>query len=262
MSPALLELLDSDRVRLDYLGLTRLEALDQELDLALQYGPALLHIFESAGKRPDIEAVYDWNYINKSIERAGSPHVGLHLQLKAEDWPEPIEIGHQERIQSKKIGERLIHNFTVANGKLSCSVLFENVPYYGFEGTVRTAIEPALMWNLVRVGVDMLLDVAHLRCTAYHLGVDVYSLASSWPLSAVREIHVSGPTIVDGKGLMDSHAALCDEDHKILEWLLKRTNAEVLTLEYGGTDPNYEMIEADVSAELVRQLTTLGRLIS
>jgi uncharacterized protein (UPF0276 family) len=262
LSTAIIGLLQENRVRLGYLGLTRLDVLEQELDLALQYKPALLHIFESAGEKPQITGSYDWEYINKAIERAGSPHIGLHLQLKPEDWPAPIEIKYQDRHIARKIVEHLINNFAVVKRKLRCPVLFENVPYYGFRGTLRICVEPALMWQLVHGGIGMLLDVAHLRCTAYHLGVDVYSLASAWPLSSVREIHVSGSTIVEGKGLMDSHATLSEEDYEILDWLLERTNPEVVTLEYGGTDPEFEMMEDNVSAELEKQLKVLDGMIS
>jgi uncharacterized protein (UPF0276 family) len=155
-----------------------------------------------------------------------------------------------------------MRNFSAVKKAAQCPVLFENLPYSGFHGTARITVEPALMWQLVKEGIGMLLDVAHLRCTAYHLGVDVCALASSWPLSAVREIHLSGPTVIDGQGLMDSHAAMADEDYTVFEWLLGHTQAEVVTLEYGGTDPKFEMLEEDISGELVKQLTALGEFLA
>ena len=61
MSLPLIELLEGERVQLDFLGLTRLDVLNDELDLALRYKPALLHIFESAGHYPDLAERYDWD---------------------------------------------------------------------------------------------------------------------------------------------------------------------------------------------------------
>lgn len=80
---------------------------------------------------------------------------------------------------------------------LTCPLLLENMDYMGTElkpgyGVFRTSVEPALMWALVEEeGVGVLLDLAHLRITAHHLGVDTRAFARSLPLHAVRELHVS-----------------------------------------------------------------------
>lgn len=100
-------------------------------------------------------------------------------------------------------------------------------------GVFRTSVEPALMWQLLKEeGAGVLLDLAHLRVTASHLGVDARAFARSLPLHAVREIHVCGPVHIGGVGLRDDHQELGDDDYALLEWTLGPTNAQILTLEY------------------------------
>ncbi len=150
---------------------------------------------------------------------------------------------------------------------LACPLLLENMDYMGTElkpgyGVFRTSVEPALMWALVEEeGVGVLLDLAHLRITAHHFGVDARAFARSLPLHAVRELHVCGPTYVEGLGLRDDHQELMEDDYALLEWVLTRTNAEVLTLEYPKARTVRQTFGAQVEA-LERQLNRLKTMTS
>ncbi|MEO7911118.1 MAG: DUF692 family multinuclear iron-containing protein [Roseiflexaceae bacterium] len=64
------------------------------------------------------------------------------------------------------------------------------------------------------------------------------------PLDRVRQLHISGPRLRDGV-LFDAHEMLLNEDYALLEWVLRRTKPQALTLEY-----NRE--EAELGAELAR----------
>ncbi len=105
-----------------------------------------------------------------------------------------------------------------------------------------------------------MLDLAHLRVTAYHLGLDVYAFARSLPLGKVREIHVSGPAFVDGLGLRDDHQELAEADYALLGWVLPMTDAEIVTLEYPKARTVIETFDGQVAA-LERQLSRLRALI-
>ena len=107
----------------------------------------------------------------------------------------------------------------------------------------------------------MLLDLAHLRVTAYHLGLDVYAFARSLPLGKVREIHVSGPVYIPGLGLRDDHQELTEADYALLGWTLPLTNAEIVTLEYPKARTVKRTFDEQVVA-LEDQLTKLSALIN
>jgi uncharacterized protein (UPF0276 family) len=260
-SAALVELLRAGRVAVDYLCLTRLEAVEEELREARAFSPVLIHVLGRAGVPPETWDSLDWQRLNRVIARADAPHVALHLDIRAEDWPRGVDLRAQERNETTEMIERIQAAFENAAQRLDCPLLFENVPYYGYRGAHRVCADPALMWQLAAKGVGMLLDVAHLRCTAYHLGVDVRGLARSMPLGAVRELHVSGPTAGEQDGLRDTHGVLSEEDYKLLAWLLEETDPAVVTLEYGGTDPAFEMEEADMAGSLQLQLYRLRDLV-
>lgn len=149
--------------------------------------------------------------------------------------------------------------------QLACPLLLENMDYMGSEltpgyGVFRTSVEPALMWQLVEEeGAGVLLDLAHLRITASHLGVDARAFARSLPLYAVREIHVCGPRYVDGVGLRDDHQELGEGDYALLEWNMERADAQLLTLEYPKAQTMRLPFDAQLEA-LERQLNRLKAL--
>ncbi len=155
----------------------------------------------------------------------------------------------------------------VLRDRLEVPLLLENMDYMGRElkpgyGVFRTSFEPALMWGLVEdEGVGVLLDLAHLRITADHLGVDAKAFARALPLHAVRELHVCGPVFIEGVGLRDDHQKMTEADYALLEWTLAHTNADILTLEFpksrtqrGTLDEQTEALERQLNR--LKQLTT------
>ena len=80
-------------------------------------------------------------------------------------------------------------------------------------------------------GVACLLDIGHARVSAATLGADVHGYLADLPLERVVQIHVSGPRMRDGR-LVDAHEPLEDADYALLDWVLARTQPQVVTLEY------------------------------
>ena len=110
-------------------------------------------------------------------------------------------------------------------------VLLENMPSfptrkYAFETAAESISE-----ILNRTYSMFLLDLAHARVTASVFNLDVHEYLSNLPLEKVVQIHVSGPRFKNGH-LNDAHEDLQDEDYLLLEWVLRHTNPQMVTLEY------------------------------
>ena len=258
-SMPLVELVEKSLVSIDALNLTRLEVAQEELSDALRLRPTLIHMLGSGGCDRTSFDKFDWDAVNRVLEIADPPHIAMHLAVQDTDWP-GLAPSVQSRAEALAMIERLAGNFQGAARKVVRPLLFENMPYYGYRGTARIAAEPAVLWQLVEEGFGMLLDLSHLQCTAYHFGVDVRSLARSLPLHAVKELHISGPRMSDA-GLHDAHDTMRDEDYDILEWILELTEPGFITLEYGGTDPEFGIDESTIRENLQPQLARLRRMI-
>lgn len=158
--------------------------------------------------------------------------------------------------------EHLTEPYRFLRDHLESPLLLENMDYMGRDlkpgyGVFRTSVEPALMWQLVEEeGVGVLLDLAHLHITADHLGLNARAYARSLPLHAVRELHVCGPTFVDGVGLCDDHQERTEADYALLEWTLGQTDAEVVTLEY----PKRRTLRQTFAEQTASLERRLGRL--
>lgn len=260
-------LLDQGRLELDFLKVTSLSELEAEVESALTYRPVLIHVGFGIGDTATSYAELDWGWFNGLVQRSGSPHVAMHLEVSTHNWRRGADLRVQSRAEARAMVAQLTALCRFLRDRLACPLLLENMDYMGAElkpgyGVFRTSVEPALMWGLVEnEGVGVLLDLAHLRITAHHLGVEARAFARSLPLHAVRELHVCGPTTIDGLGLRDDHQEMTEEDYALLEWALSHTDAEVLTLEYPKARTVREPFDAQVEA-LERQLKRLKTMTS
>ena len=84
---------------------------------------------------------------------------------------------------------------------------------------------------LEKTNCGFVLDTGHARVSAAALGMDVHDYLSSLPLNRVMQVHVSGPRIRNG-GLVDAHESLQEIDYALLDFVLARTQPQVVTLEY------------------------------
>ena len=233
-------LLDQKRADVDFLKVTNLRDLEAEVASALRYRPALIHVGFGIGDSVATYRDFDWDGFNCLVETSGSPHVAMHLEVSTHNWLEGTDLRYQTADEARAMVAHLTGLWRFLSERLTCPLLVENMDYMGAElkpgyGVFRMSVEPALMWELVEEGAGVLLDLAHLRVTAYHLGVDARAFARSLPLHAVRELHVNGPAFVAGLGLRDEHQEMAEEDYALLAWVLARTEAEIITLEYPKT---------------------------
>ena len=256
-------LLDQNRADVDFLKVTNLRDLKAEVASALRYRPALIHV--GVGDSVTTYKNFDWNGFNHLVKKSGSPHVAMHLEVSTHNWLKETDLRYQSADEARAMITHLTELWRFLNERLTCPLLVENMDYMGAElkpgyGVFRSSVEPALMWGLVEEGAGVLLDLAHLRVTAYHLGVSAKAFAHSLPLHAVRELHVSGPAFVAGLGLRDEHQEMAEEDYALLAWVLARTEAGILTLEYPKTRTVRGTLGEQAEA-LERQLNRLGAMM-
>jgi hypothetical protein len=257
-SRPLLSLLQRGAADVDWIKLSDPQGLEADLEVARPLRPVLLHTLGRAGRRPEEWDRYPWEVLNRQLATAGSPHIALHLDLWADDWEDAGGWQRESRAQSLAVLRRLADGIRAAQRHLRVPILVENMPCYG-----PGSVDPEALWQMVEeTGVGVLLDVAHLRCTAYTLGVDVRAYTRALPLQAVRELHVGGPRMVAEDGLLhDRHQELAAEDWALLEWVLAETPPGIVTLEYGGTGPAFEGSERNDPEALERQLRRLEGMI-
>lgn len=132
---------------------------------------------------------------------------------------------------------------------LDIPVVLENMPMLP-GGKYQIQSDPRMINTILeQTGCNMLLDTGHAQIAAAMRGWQVEDYINELPLEKVVHIHVSGPREQNGY-LFDAHEPLQEEDYRLLEWILQRTQPQVLTLEY-FKDP----------IELKTQLDRLGQMI-
>ncbi|WP_062109285.1 multinuclear nonheme iron-dependent oxidase [Bacillus niameyensis] len=250
-SPQLLSLLDKRAVTIDWIKLSKEDTVWKEIDICRPYAPMLLHTLPHASLT-DFSA-FDFPDINKAVAACKSPHIALHLLAKQEDWD-------TDNISDEEIIDRMLKNVLKWKAEMDVDLLIENVPYYGFRGTLRPATDPEVITEICeQADVDLLLDLAHLRVATWHRQEDPIEYLQKLPLDRVREIHVCGLAPDPDKGhLRDRHLEMQDIDYELLTRTLRITNPKVVTLEYGGTGPKFEWrSEVDVLERQLKQLSTI-----
>ncbi len=185
------QLLDGGRADVDFLKVTDIKNLDAEVSSALRYRPALIHVGFGIGDSVATYKDFNWDGFNGLVERSGSPHVAMHLEVSTHNWFRSTDLRYQTAEEARAMAAHLTELWRFLRDRLVCPLLIENMDYMGVElkpgyGVFRSSVEPALMWGLANEGAGVLLDLAHLRVTAYHLGVDARAFARSLPLHAVR----------------------------------------------------------------------------
>ncbi|MEG0521742.1 MAG: DUF692 family protein [Clostridia bacterium] len=118
----------------------------------------------------------------------------------------------------------------------------DNIRYISLENmelnSPKECVDPLFISNAIKVtSCNLLLDTAHATISANTLGMTVYEYLDLLPLDKVKEVHFSGTKHADGK--IYSHIRARKHDYELLEYVLKRTTPEFLTLEYGT--PKYKL---------------------
>jgi uncharacterized protein (UPF0276 family) len=127
--------------------------------------------------------------------------------------------------------DALSTNLRALASQIDVPLLIENLDYNP-GGAYDCLCEPDFIAAvLANTGVGFLLDIAHARVSASHLGMAIEDYLARLPLDTIRQIHVSGPRW-QGDLLTDSHDTLLDEDYALLKSVLAHARPWALTLEY------------------------------
>lgn len=259
----LLELLEEKSVRLDFVKLSMYDRMASQLAAVQPYAAGLVHTLPHCGLRSAEVEKFGWDHLNTLIERSGSPFVGAHLDLRQSDLDDPVDLNDQDREQVLRIRERVLENLHLFKRKLGVPLLLENVPYNPAKQRLRTVFDPVFIRQILReAAVDFLLDLAHARCAAHYLGVDVHDYLEALPLDKVREIHASGPHLLPDGVLDDSHYPMQEVDYRLLEWTLRRCSPQIVTLEYGGVGPDFAHPELNGKEVLLAQWRRIAQLVN
>lgn len=251
-SPALLDLLRADEVNVDWIKLSLAPALEDEIALCRPFRPCLVHTLPRAGLAPAQFDAVDWERMSRAILAAGSPHVAMHMEVRKSD-----------RTADDDLIARMVRQMSLAGARLPVPLVGENVVYRKGSEILGMSAETDVICTVLRqANVGLLLDTAHLRCSAHNQGRDVREYASALPLEKVREIHVAGIRRKPDGQLNDSHGEIEAADYELLAWLLERTHPQMVTLEYGGTGPVYERPGMSDPDALRRQLARLKEMLS
>lgn len=206
----------------------------------------------------------DWQQINEVMEQTGTPCVNVHLLATPESMPDiPLDTTrpeHQDVVAERLIAGvgRLVEQFGAER------VIAENVPYDPVQrNTLRPASEPAVIRRVLeQTGCGLLLDVSHARIAARCLAIDPYEYLASLPVDRLREMHITGTSMIRGR--FHDHMPFTDDDWQAAEWVFERIASGewakpwVATLEYGGVGGVFaERSDADVMAQQVPRLYEL-----
>lgn len=140
---------------------------------------------------------------------------GIHLD------PPPVDQAIDRFVRTLDRFSRAVH----------LPILIENLPSLPVK-KYNYAIDPEVITRILeRTKAGMVLDIAHARIAASHLGVNEEDYLAALPLNEVQQIHVSGIRRVDGLW-QDSHESMRERDYDLLAWTLERCRPRVVTLEY------------------------------
>jgi uncharacterized protein (UPF0276 family) len=204
--------------------------------------PAAVHFNLKAG-RGKLNDV-DWDQITEMLDHTDTPYVNVHLETRAEDLPgTPIDTTeplHRQQIAEWMFADlrQVIHRFGAER------VIAENVPYRPAGNVLRPCVEPQLICEVIQAaGCGLLLDIAHARISASHLGLSVDKYMSSLPVDRLRELHFSGVNDLDG--WLQDHMPAVEQDWSALRSALEQIQSGawqypwLLAFEYGGVGEKF-----------------------
>lgn len=206
--------------------------------------PLLLH-FASPGiievLHPDCEQRINVEVLKKILNSTDSPVFSTHLTAHLKYFPDLKDWQHQKNdLLADKICDRFLETYLIYQTNFDIPLLIETFPYYNFANQFLIASDPEFLTELCnQADCYLLIDISHVRVSAFYMKLDVFDYISKLPLNKTKELHISGTSNLFTKKLVyDSHTNIDKFDLEIIDYILSRSNPEYLTVEYGSEMPH------------------------
>lgn len=248
-SQELVELIIKEKVEISWIKLANEVLYDTQFEAIKTIRPGLFHIVPYVLSK-QCHRNWDLERINKAIIECKSPHVGVHLRANENDI--------KGVITRRVLKEKTLAKIREGKRDIKSTYLVENMPITCLPKEYKILADPEFINEICEeAGIGLLLDISHLKISAWYRGESEKSYLRKLPLSLVKEIHISGPRMIESK-YYDSHLDMRSEDYTFLEEVLSLTKPSIVTLEYGG--PRNDNIETDINI-LQLQLEKLVNII-
>lgn len=115
-------------------------------------------------------------------------------------------------------------------------------------------------------GFDFLLDISHAINSAKLFNIPIIDYLNSLPLDKVYEIHTNG-WVFEEK--FESHLKMNDECYYLIEYLIKNTKLELITIEHSNYSKeynykrftNFDEDDSIIREEILEQLNKINELV-
>jgi uncharacterized protein (UPF0276 family) len=187
-----------------------------------------------------------------TLERTRAPWLSVHLGFSAAEIAFDVWMrAKSPPLARDELFDNICRSVLALAAAIPVPLILENLDYCP-GGAYDHICEPEFIAAVLgATGAGLLLDLAHARVSAARLGLSIRKYLARLPLERVRQLHISGPRLRDGT-LADAHEPLLEEDYLLLEYVLRHTRPQALTLEYHRD-------EAALHGQLGRLRQMLGR---
>lgn len=228
--------------------------------------PAQPGVLSLGNPRP--EQAFHHEIIRKVLDFARPSYLSTHLEADLEYFPDfsDSKDRYDPALRSVMAG-RFLQAISDVKQFIGIPLVVENFPYYTWWRHYKMGSDPEFINEICESGdCGFLLDISHARCSAWYFHMDIRDYLAALPLKRVREIHLAG-SILRPEGLRDAHTALTSSDYQLLMEILRRTDPEIVTLEYGGMpdkiqnlDGSFEPLHRNDPLELRTMIDRLAEL--
>ncbi|MTI66983.1 MAG: DUF692 family protein [Firmicutes bacterium] len=249
-SQELIELIRKEKVDVSWIKLANEVLYDAQFKEIQFIRPGLFHIVPYVLSNTNLHG-WSLEKVNKAVSECKSPHVGVHLRASKGDI--------KGIITREVLKEKTLSKIREGKREINSTYLVENMPITCLPEKYEVLADPEFIKEICEVAdIGLLLDLSHLKISAWYRGESEISYLKKLPLNLVKEIHVNGPRLIKNE-YYDSHLEMRKEDYTFLKEVLSLTQPRIVTLEYGGT--RKDNIDTDINL-IETQLRKLQKIIS
>lgn len=200
------------------------------------------------------------------LGQTSTHHVNMHLSPRASRFG--VDIHSQSPSDIDRLVEAMSADARVLAGRFGTErVALENLmwePGEPHEIPCAVLLTETIRRTIEASGCRLLLDLAHARIAAMHLGEEPRRYIERLPVERLLEMHVSG-TRCRPNGAWEDHNDMSDADWELTEWAFGRIadgawgRPQVVAFEYGGVGPDFA--PRSRSEVIARQLPRLWGLV-